>query len=94
MRGGSTLLCVLLLVSCVLGYIRVDPVTQRFYDEEDGAQIYMHGVNAVYKAHPYIPSINGFDPETTLSQTDVDLMVEWGFNVVRLGRYQYCLRVL
>lgn len=44
-----------------------------------------HGVNIVYKVDPYIPSSDKFDPETSLTDAEIDNLVGWGFNFVRLG---------
>ncbi len=43
-------------------------------------------MNIVYKVPPYIPtSENGFDPENSVTDQDIDDLVRWGFNFVRLG---------
>jgi len=44
-----------------------------------------HGVNAVYKIPPYIPTSVGWDTVTTLSEKDAQDLQNWGFNMVRLG---------
>jgi endoglycosylceramidase len=44
-----------------------------------------HGVNIVYKVSPYIPSSDKFDPELSLTDDELDNLVKWGFNFVRLG---------
>jgi hypothetical protein len=44
-----------------------------------------HGVNIVYKVDPYLPSSDKFDPETSLTDAEIDNLVAWGFNFVRLG---------
>lgn len=45
-----------------------------------------HGVNVVYKVPPYLPETEGsIDPETSLTEADMDNMVTWGVNFVRLG---------
>lgn len=54
----------------------------------DGARrtTILHGVNVVYKIAPYIPTNNStFDPQYSLNDEDIENMVEWGFNFVRLG---------
>ena len=45
----------------------------------------LHGINAVYKVPPYIPSDGAFDPETSLNDEDIANLVKWGMNFVRLG---------
>jgi endoglycosylceramidase len=42
-------------------------------------------VNIVQKVFPYIPSDGAFDHEFSVNDQDLDKMVEWGFNFVRLG---------
>lgn len=43
-----------------------------------------HGVNSVYKIHPYIPSTN-FSYQDSLNEEDIDDLASWGINLVRLG---------
>jgi endoglycosylceramidase len=50
-----------------------------------GRSVIFHGVNVVYKVHPYIPSRDKFDPENSLTDAELDDLVKWGFNFVRLG---------
>ena len=44
-----------------------------------------HGVNAVVKGKPYIPTTDTFDPQMSICGEDIQNMKEWGFNFVRLG---------
>jgi hypothetical protein len=44
-----------------------------------------HGVNIVYKVDPYLPSREKFDPQLSLTDAELDDLVKWGFNFVRLG---------
>ena len=39
----------------------------------------------MYKVDPYLPSSDKFDPETSLTDAEIDSLVGWGFNFVRLG---------
>jgi aryl-phospho-beta-D-glucosidase BglC (GH1 family) len=39
----------------------------------------------VYKVDPYIPDVINFDSELSLNDKDIDDLVKWGFNLVRLG---------
>ena len=58
---------------------------ERFYDPF-GRQLTLHGVNAVYKIHPYIPSTGDeFDSENSLNLEDIHNLRNWGMNFVRLG---------
>ena len=50
-----------------------------------GRSTIFHGVNVVYKVHPYLPSTDKFDPQLSLTDAELDQLVEWGFNFVRLG---------
>eukprot|EP00128_Syssomonas_multiformis_P014358 Colp12_sorted_trinity150504_noHs@8228 len=68
-----------------LGRIKVNPETHLFVDEFGRTRIF-RGVNAVYKVGPYYPpNKSEFDPSDSLNEKDADLLVSWGFNVVRLG---------
>jgi len=57
---------------------------QLMIDQYGRARIF-HGVNAVYKIPPYIPTPTGWDTVNTLSEKDAEDLQNWGFNVVRLG---------
>lgn len=54
---------------------------------QDGAgrSVIFHGVNIVYKVHPYIPQRDVFDSQLSLTDAELDDLVKWGFNFVRLG---------
>ncbi len=39
----------------------------------------------VYKQDPYIPDAVSFDPYLSMTDKDIDDLVSWGFNFVRLG---------
>jgi endoglycosylceramidase len=45
----------------------------------------LHGVNVVYKVPPYIPETEHFNPEISVTDEDIDDLVSWGINHVRLG---------
>ena len=57
----------------------------RVIREEQGRQIVFHGVNVVYKVAPYIPESDKYDSQSSLTDKDIDQLVDWGFNLVRLG---------
>ena len=44
-----------------------------------------HGVNVVFKVFPYIPDQETFSSQTSLTDRDIDDLVSWGVNMVRLG---------
>jgi len=50
--------------------LSVNPST-RLLENEDGETVILHGVNAVYKVAPYIPSNGKFDPELSLNDYDI-----------------------
>lgn len=63
----------------------MDPSTRNLVDEH-GRAILFHGVNAVYKVPPYIPTMTGkWTPEDSLNAQDIKYLKDWGFNFVRLG---------
>lgn len=64
--------------------LSVNPST-RLLENEDGETVILHGVNAVYKVAPYIPSNGDFDPNLSLNDFDIEKLQEWGMNFMRLG---------
>jgi hypothetical protein len=40
-------------------------------------------MNAVYKVAPWLPNVDGFDAENSLSSIDAVNLRSWGFNIVR-----------
>jgi len=57
-----------------------------FVDEENRSNIF-HGVNVVYKLFPYIPELSEekWDAYFSLNSKDIQIIKEYGFNIVRLG---------
>ena len=53
--------------------------------DDYGRALILHGVNVVYKQSPYLPLAEGFDPEYSLSEIDIEYLLAYGFNLVRLG---------
>jgi endoglycosylceramidase len=43
-----------------------------------------HGVNVVYKKHPWYPNLDTFDVRYSFSKEDVDILADLGMNVIRL----------
>ncbi|EGG17200.1 hypothetical protein DFA_08187 [Cavenderia fasciculata] len=78
------LLFVVLIVGCSKAFIQVDVNTQNLIDEYGRVRIF-HGLNAVYKIFPWHPDTDTFDPQNSLCQEDIDNLVSWGFNAIRLG---------
>ena len=64
--------------------IQVEPTRGLYVDEVGRVRLY-HGLNAVYKLAPWIPSQNGSNPWTSLAPADMANLAAWGFNVLRLG---------
>lgn len=52
--------------------------------DESNRQLLFHGVNVVYKIPPYYPQLEGFDPEVSLCDEDMQFLRDNGLNVVRL----------
>lgn len=72
-------------VSAQTGEITVN-TTSRFMIDGARRSTIFHGVNVVYKVDPYLPTTNStFDPQLSLNDEDIENMVKWGFNFVRLG---------
>ena len=55
-----------------------------FVETDTGREIIFHGVNAVVKGSPWIPSTE-FDIDTSLSERDHETLADLGVNVYRLG---------
>ncbi|CAK9048885.1 Endoglycoceramidase (EGCase) (Glycosphingolipid-specific enzyme) (GSL-specific enzyme) [Durusdinium trenchii] len=66
------------------GHIFVDPHSGHFVDTYGRVRIF-HGVNAVLKVPPWLPQTDHFTSDNSLDAKTMDLLQEWGFNVVRLG---------
>jgi endoglycosylceramidase len=66
------------------GRISIDPKSRQMKDAS-GRSVIFHGVNVVYKVDPYIPDRNNFDAQLSLTDKELDDLVNWGFNFVRLG---------
>lgn len=66
---------------------RLAPIPGRgiFRDLCTGRQIIVHGVNAVRKAAPWLPSAGAFRPQYSLGPEDAEILQSWGMNGVRLG---------
>jgi endoglycosylceramidase len=39
----------------------------------------------VYKSPPWHPTLDAFDPSTSFVSRDMELLQQWGINVIRLG---------
>ena len=70
--------------AAALGNISIDRLSGHFVDDHGRVRIF-HGVNAVLKAYPWLPQTETFTAEDSLDAKTLDLLQEWGFNVLRLG---------
>ena len=58
---------------------------ERTFVDADGREVFFHGVNAIVKGPPWIPSTDVWDGETSLTDKDFDDLQSLGLNVIRLG---------
>ncbi|CAK62820.1 unnamed protein product (macronuclear) [Paramecium tetraurelia] len=57
----------------------------QFIVDSDGLRRVFHGVNVVYKLPPFYPPVSeGFDPNDSLSDFDLDNLISWGMTFIRL----------
>jgi len=91
MKFTKALTSALLVGSAVAtpdGKFTVDPIDRVMRDSDDRHVIF-HGVNVVYKVDPYLPNTQPesaiIDSQNSLDDADIDNLVKWGFNFVRLG---------
>ena len=82
----------LVIVGFASAYAKQPAATKISVDSEHrtltdvyGRQVIMHGVNVVPKIAPYIPIQDHFDPQTSLTEQDMEDLKGWGMNFVRLG---------
>ena len=61
--------------------------------DEFGSHMIFHGVNVVYKAFPYIPDLDTFHPQESLTERDAKDLQALGFNFVRLGVFWEALEI-
>lgn len=64
--------------------LTIDPATKTFRDDFGRARIF-HGTNVVVKGFPYIPIQDRFDPQMSVSDKDLQDMIDWGITMVRVG---------
>lgn len=80
-----TLLWIFLLISVSSEKLQKITLDGNKFVDVDGRQHLFHGVNAIYKEFPWMPSRGAFDPKNSLGPEDIANLRHWGFNVVRLG---------
>lgn len=76
---------IILLVLCLFmaQSIRVDPENSLFVDQYNRYTVY-HGINTVYKIHPFHPDLVNFSTNYSLTDHDLLNLRNWGMNVIRL----------
>ena len=62
---------------------KVDPTQQKIVDQYGRIAIF-HGVNVIYKTFPYYPITDHYDSNSSLCDEDLQHLVDWGFNMIRL----------
>ena len=72
-----------LLLALVTQTIRVDSNNSLFVDQYNRYKIF-HGVNAVYKTHPFHPNLYEFSSNYSLTDRDLLNLKNWGMNTIRL----------
>jgi endoglycosylceramidase len=58
---------------------------KKMFEDSLGRQRILHGFNVVYKHFPYLPNMDAFSPDFSLTEADMDDLRAWGTSVVRLG---------
>jgi len=58
---------------------------RRFVEATSGREVILHGVNAIVKGVPYIPTIDRWDQDISLTVKDFQTLQLLGLNVIRLG---------
>jgi len=82
-KTASLFVALLALVaysSSALSPVRIDASSRSFVDD-NGRSLLFRGVNAVFKLPPFLPSTEGYDFESTLSDIDAQQLQSWGFNI-------------
>ena len=64
--------------------IKINTETNQFIDNQ-GRELFFHGVNVVYKIPPWIPDVDKFDPLTSFNEDDMQFLKDMGLNIIRLG---------
>ena len=59
---------------------------ERAFVDSFGREVLFHGVNVVVKGPPWIPEIDYWDGDISLSDKDLDDLESIGLNVIRLGK--------
>lgn len=84
MKKALSILFAGCVISSAFSKITIDWKTRTFKDEFYRARIF-HGTNVVVKGAPYLPVTDRFDAQMSLSDKDLQDMIDWGIHAVRLG---------
>lgn len=78
--------CFFVIVLCAVSAadITIDSEMKHFVDASGRVRVF-HGVNAVYKLHPFLPTMEGFDADNSLWDEDFELLRNHGMQFIRLG---------
>lgn len=68
-----------------IGLKQIDSNARVFYEIETRREIIFHGVNAIVKGFPWVPSTTDFDIDTSLVDKDHEMLADLGVNMYRLG---------
>ena len=83
MKISTSILLGLLSFLLAVQTIKVDPDNSLFVDQY-GRYTIFHGVNAVYKTHPFHPNLVEFSTNYSLTDQDLKNLKNWGMNSLRL----------
>ena len=84
MKFKSYLLVITLFIDILAIPIQLDPSTYVFKDSEN-RQRFFRGVNVVTKSSPFHPNPTGPISSNSFTETDIENLESWGFNLIRLG---------
>lgn len=68
-----------------IGLRKLNTSERVFVELTSGRQVIFHGLNAVVKGFPYVPTTNSWDLDLSLSVQDHELLQDLGINLYRLG---------
>lgn len=68
-----------------IGLKQIDSGHRVFVELDTGREVIFHGINAVVKGFPWVPSTDSFDIDTSLVEKDHRTLADLGINLYRLG---------
>mmetsp|Transcript_44313 Transcript_44313/g.60113 ORF Transcript_44313/g.60113 Transcript_44313/m.60113 type:complete len:332 (+) Transcript_44313:61-1056(+) len=80
----TTTIAAAMVMAASQAKITIDPATRTFRDDQN-RHVIMHGQNVVVKLPNYLPTTESFDWQTSISDEDLQLLQDWGTNIIRLG---------